>query len=89
MSRSSFGPSRIRKLLRAFHLVLAVATGILLYARGSISDGTARNGLAFVIFPLLFVTGIAMWQQAALRRMVRGSRGASAAAEAPGRASVR
>jgi len=88
MARSRFGPGRVRSLLRVFHLVLSVATGVLLYAQGAISDSVARNGIAFVIFPLLFVTGFAMWQQAPLRRMLRGLRGARPAVEA-GRANAR
>jgi hypothetical protein len=75
MARSQFGPRRIRSLTRAVHLTLSVATGFLLYAHGPISDSTARNGIAFVIFPLLFLTGGIMWQQAALRRLLRGARG--------------
>jgi hypothetical protein len=59
MARSQFGPRQVRSLMRAFHLVLSVATGVLLYAQGAISDSVARNGIAFVIFPLLFVTGAA------------------------------
>jgi hypothetical protein len=74
MARSQFGPRQVRSLMRVVHLVLSVATGVLLYAHGAISDSVARNGIAYVIFPLLFLTGAVMWQQAALRRLLRKSR---------------
>lgn len=82
MARSPFGPRQVRSLMRVIHLVLSVATGVLLYAHGAISDATARNGIAYVIFPLLFVTGGVMWQQAALRRVLRNARAGKQAAEA-------
>jgi hypothetical protein len=89
MTRSSFGPRRIRTLMRTFHLTLSVAAGVLLYAQHAVSDSTARAGIAYVIFPLLFVSGGAMWQQARLRKLFRGSKNKSARATvAPEGASV-
>jgi len=84
MARSQFGPRQVRSLMRVVHLALSVATGFLLYAHGAVSDSMARNGIAFVIFPLLFITGGVMWQQAALRRLLRKRRTGKLALEGEG-----
>ncbi|WP_188316539.1 hypothetical protein [Solihabitans fulvus] len=72
-------PRRVRLLLRTVHLLLAGLTGYALYARHGMSDASARDLLGFVVFPLLIVTGVAMWQQARVRRMLRGDRSSESA----------
>lgn len=67
-------PRSVRRLSRAIHLVLAALGGVAVYARPLLEATTARNVLAFVVFPLLALSGVVMWQQAALRRRFTGRR---------------
>ncbi len=64
---------QLRTALRGAHIVAGLVAGFLLYAVPMVSAETARTVLSFVIVPLLVLTGVAMWQQAKLRRVFKGS----------------
>lgn len=62
-------PAQIRKLLRLFHLVIGSVAAVAIYVP-AIDAGVARLVVGIAI-PLLGITGIALWQQAALRKLLR------------------
>jgi hypothetical protein len=65
-------PRRIRFLARSVHLLAAAALGLHVY--GPLHMGEAlRPALQFVLFPLVALTGIALWKQAQIRRLLSRS----------------
>ena len=61
----------LRTQLRLFHLLLALAVGTYVYAPEHVTD-PMRPVMMFVLLPLTALTGLAMWKQAALRRVLGG-----------------
>jgi hypothetical protein len=75
-------PGEQRRLQRVVHLAAAVALLGYVYA----PIGTRLQGLVrLVVFPLLAVTGMAMWQAARIRRVLRRARGGGGGRGAGGR----
>ena len=74
ISRRSVAPGQTRAVLRAVHLVLGTVAGFAVYA--PVPDRVGRQLLALVVFPGLTVTGMWIWQQAKVRRLVRRWRAA-------------
>jgi hypothetical protein len=66
-------PGRQRRMQRAAHLLAAAVLLAYVYAP---VDGRLEDVVRFAVFPLLVLTGIAMWQAARIRRALR-SRGGS------------
>lgn len=58
---------RFRQIARWSHIAASVAIGALLYSPLQ-DDATFRAVVAYGVFPLAGLTGIAMWQQGRLRR---------------------
>lgn len=61
-----------RKLQRAVHLAAAVA--LLLYVYAPV-EAQLQHAVRFLLFPLLALTGIAMWQAPRIRRALKAVRG--------------
>lgn len=61
-----------RNVLRVVHLVLAAVLGVYLYSPlGDVS--VVRLSLQVVVFPLFVISGVWMWQQARVRRLLSGA----------------
>ena len=71
-------PRQVRRVMRAVHLLAAIGSAFLVYAGPLVSANTARDVLAFAIVPALLVSGLVMWQQAALRKLLGRRSGRSA-----------
>ena len=66
-------PAQFRKVIRLVHLVIAAAAALALYVP-LVDAATARVALG-VAFPLLGLSGVALWRQAKLRKLLnRGGR---------------
>jgi hypothetical protein len=50
-----------RKTLRVIHLICAGVIGTLVYAPSDTTEGTFETLVAFIIFPLMVITGLLMW----------------------------
>jgi hypothetical protein len=59
-----------RAALRAVHLALGTIMGFVIYSP-TVSDELLRAVFAFGVFPALTVTGMLLWQQAKVRRLLR------------------
>lgn len=64
---------QFRTMTRAIHLIAAAVAAFVVYAPAVVSADTARTVLAFVVIPLLSLSGLVVWQQARLRRLFKGS----------------
>ena len=53
--------AKLRKALRVVHLVCSGALGFLVYAPSEATDGTFELVVAVFFFPLITLTGLAMW----------------------------
>lgn len=62
-------PGQFRQLLRFVHLGLGVIAATALYIP-VVTDQIARVTVAIIV-PLIVLTGVAMWQQAKLRKLFR------------------
>lgn len=60
-----------RRLVRSIHLVVGALAGFFLYAQPLFTDATARAALAYGVVPLLGVTGLMLWQQPKVMRLLR------------------
>jgi hypothetical protein len=67
---SRLKPQRQRTLSRALHLVGAGLIGTFVYAPPSVSAGM-QPVIAFVVIPVLAVSGLFIWQQARITRFLR------------------
>lgn len=65
---------QVRTVLRATHLVAAASSAFLIYAAPVVAADIARTLLALLLVPVLALSGLAMWQQARLRRFMGGAR---------------
>lgn len=65
-------PATQRKAQRFAHLAAAIVLAGYIYAP---IGGPLQHVVRSVVFPLLAVTGIAMWQAARIRRTLRAGRG--------------
>lgn len=72
-------PRHLRTTSRTIHLIVALVIGTYVYAPDHVTDGM-RPILMFVVIPLATLTGVFMWQQAAIRSFFAGSRRDRAAA---------
>ncbi|QPH54985.1 hypothetical protein [Pontivivens ytuae] len=62
-------PAALRRTLRWFHIVLGLAIGTFFYS--PLRDSAAYESLlAFGLIPLAVITGLAMWQQGRLNRLL-------------------
>lgn len=64
---------RLRSLTRTIHLVAALVAVVAVYLPVWSAD-TARLVLAAVVLPLLALSGLVLWQQARVRRILRSRR---------------
>ena len=64
-------PKQTRRLMRLLHLAVAVVAGLVIYLP-LIPAETARLVLAVGVIPLLALSGVGLWQQARLRRLISG-----------------
>jgi hypothetical protein len=62
--------SALRDLVRAGHLVLAVALGTYVYVPPSVPTGLLRETLMYVGVPLAAISGLYLWKQARVHRLV-------------------
>jgi hypothetical protein len=65
-------PAQQRRIQRAAHVLAAVVLFAYVYAP---LGGELQDVVRFVVFPVLALTGIAMWQSARIRRALRARRG--------------
>lgn len=70
-------PTRARTLMRTVHITLGLCLGAFVYLPTAWTD-PLKAVLGLAIVPLVVVSGVAMWQQARLRRMLRGGRARTA-----------
>ena len=63
-------PTGLRRTLRWVHIVTAALIGTYLYSPWSANPVFAAVTL-YGVFPLMGLTGIAMWQQGRLARLLR------------------
>lgn len=66
-------PSALRQTLRWTHIAASAVVGTYLYSPFSENAVFAAVTL-YVVFPLMALSGIAMWRQAALTRLLGGGR---------------
>jgi hypothetical protein len=62
----------LRNVIRIVHLTAAVAFGMYFYSPIA-GDATLRLIIQFVTLPSIVLTGIALWQQAYLNKLLHGS----------------
>lgn len=62
---------QLRDLLRILHLITGIIIGVYIYSPWG-TDPTFRMAVQFVVVPLVGLTGIAMWQQARLNKLLKG-----------------
>jgi hypothetical protein len=81
--KANSAPSRpptgkqVRTQQRAAHLVTGVIVLVAVYA-GPLLGPVFAAAVQWVVFPVLVVTGVAMWQWPRIRRMLRGRASAAA-----------
>jgi hypothetical protein len=81
--KTNAAPSRpltgkqVRTQQRATHLVAGAVVLVAVYA-GPLLGPVFAAAVQWVVFPVLVITGIAMWKWPRIRRMLRGRAGASA-----------
>jgi hypothetical protein len=63
-------PSSLRRSLRWLHIATAAIIGTYLYSPWSANAAFAAVTL-WVVFPLMALSGVAMWQQGRLARLLR------------------
>ncbi len=63
-------PMTFRRTLRWSHLATSAIIGTYLYSPWS-TDPTFTAVTLYAVFPLMALTGVAMWQQARLARWLR------------------
>jgi thiosulfate reductase cytochrome b subunit len=63
-------PTILRRILRWTHLITAAIIGTFLYSPWSANAIFAAATL-WVVFPLMVMTGVAMWQQVRLMRLFK------------------
>lgn len=64
-------PSTLRQTLRWIHIAASAVVGTYLYAPFAENHVFAAATL-YVVFPLMALSGLAMWRQAAVMRLLRG-----------------
>ena len=62
----------LRKILRYCHISASVVVGTYLYAP-IFGDPNWTTAIRWVVIPLLVVTGLGMWNQAALARLLKAT----------------
>jgi hypothetical protein len=61
---------QLRQFLRLFHSVVAIVLGLFIY--GPWGDGSLLEAsIQYVIFPALALSGLLMWQQPRLNKLMR------------------
>lgn len=75
-------PRTARTLLRILHLLLGAALAMMVYAPATWTD-PLRLVLGTVVVPIVVLTGLAMWQQARLRRLLARATGRGRAPRDP------
>ena len=70
-------PATLRKSLRWIHISGSGVVGTYLYSPWS-SDPTFSAITLYAVFPLMGLTGIAMWQQGRIARLFRSRSGQAA-----------
>lgn len=75
---SAMNGRQLRTALRGAHVVIGLVAAFLIYAPLASAE-TVRTFLAVGIIPALALTGVAMWQQAKLRKLFQRSGGRGAA----------
>lgn len=66
----SWRPHHTRIALRWFHIVASIALAIYIYAPWQ-SVWAFEVGIKCVLVPALVLTGLGMWKQAMIRRLLR------------------
>jgi hypothetical protein len=67
---SRVSPGRVRTVSRLLHLLGAVALGAFVYGP-PVFTAAAQPWMQLLVVPLLGLSGVVLWQQAKLRRLVR------------------
>lgn len=62
----------LRNVIRVIHLIAAAAFGMYFYSPIA-GDETLRLIIQFVTLPSIALTGIALWQQAYLNKLLKGN----------------
>jgi hypothetical protein len=62
----------LRRVIRLIHLIAAASLGLYLYSPIA-GDPTLGVIVRFVMIPIIVLTGIALWQQARLNKLINGS----------------
>jgi hypothetical protein len=68
-ARNPGGPRRTRTIARVVHVVAALALGTFVYAPAEYVE-PARLALQVAVVPVATITGVLMWKQAAVRRLL-------------------
>lgn len=68
--RRGGGPRRVRGVARVVHLAGGLALALFVYGPPT-STVALQPWMQWVVVPALGATGIALWKQAALRRLIR------------------
>lgn len=75
-------PRRTRFLIRTLHLLLGATVGAVVYLPAGWVEPW-RPLLGFVVVPILVASGLALWQQARLRRLFGGAKRSRPASDRP------
>ena len=62
----------LRRVIRLIHLIAASSLGLYFYSPIA-GDPTLGFMLRYVMIPMIVLTGIALWQQARLNKLLNGS----------------
>lgn len=72
----AMAPRITRLVVRTVHLTVALLMGTYVYAPAHVAEGL-RPTLMFAAVPIATVTGVAMWKQGTIRRLLRRGRAPS------------
>ena len=62
---------QIRNIIRAVHIIAGIAIMVFIYVEPARSSTTYQTVLQLITIPVIVVSGVGMWQQAAISKMRR------------------
>lgn len=62
---------QLRNIIRAVHIIAGIAIMVFIYVEPARTSTTYQTVLQLITIPVIVISGIAMWQQAAISRMRR------------------